>query len=345
MARIASAAELDARGTEQTELWQQIRRTALDQVEAFCQRKGVDPGEFMENLGWLRRGRGEWRDRVDWNRFNGIVLSNISANRRGLDMRGFARTLEETHDTYVMNATPAKREEVARRAVEAPQRVEAPPEEQPAVRTRDRNPAMGAQTWAVAYSQADEVLSRYPMLEDEHRTAIQNIVNLSAPENRRLVETNLRQYMRYLSRDRHILGEDQAARLESEIMVVVQGAEQAILALRRGPTKSYDMPRERRLPREEQARAPRRDFVYRFSVSEAGAQAPISTFEISSARQIGSPEELLRMLKESHSELQMTRIANDGRRIELDAGDRSIFAQRLEGLVGNDRYRLALRQE
>ncbi|HSB46726.1 MAG TPA: hypothetical protein VLD37_01845 [Candidatus Bilamarchaeum sp.] len=341
MARIASAAELDARGNEQTELWQQIRRTALDQVQAFCQRRGLEPAEFLDSMGLLRRGSGDWRERADWNRLNDIVLSNIASNRRGLDIRGFTRTLEEMHDTYVMNARPAKREEVVRRDEPAPQREE----EQPAQRRPDSNPAMTPQIWSVAFSQADEILSRYPMLEEEHRTAIQNIVDRSSPENRRLVERDLRDYLRYLSRDRRLLSEDQAVRLESEIMVVVQGAEQSILALRRGPTRSYDIPRERRLPPQEtQARAPKREFIYRFTVSEAGAPSPISTFEIASNREIGSPAELMRMLRESPAELHLTRIANDGRRIALEAGDVDLFGQRLQGLIGNDKYSLALRQ-
>ncbi|MEW6721676.1 MAG: hypothetical protein AB1324_00275, partial [Candidatus Micrarchaeota archaeon] len=110
MARLRSAAELDATRAEQGELWNQIRRTALDQVDAFCRRNGLQTGDFMSSMGWLRQGSWrpgvDWRECVDWNRFNDMILSNISPNRRGLDIGGFNRELREGRETYVQNATP-----------------------------------------------------------------------------------------------------------------------------------------------------------------------------------------------------------------------------------------------
>ncbi|MCI0503632.1 hypothetical protein L0Y65_02865, partial [Candidatus Micrarchaeota archaeon] len=57
--------------------WEGVRRTALDVVEAFCKRSGINPGEFMSNLGMMRSDGWKqgvnWRECVNWNQFNSLV--------------------------------------------------------------------------------------------------------------------------------------------------------------------------------------------------------------------------------------------------------------------------------
>jgi hypothetical protein len=353
MVRLRSAAELNAERGGQGALWEQIRRTALDQVDQFCTRNGLDPGQFMSNMGWLRQGSWregvDWRGCVEWNRMNEVILSNISPNRKGLDIRGFTRDLQASQEDRgdatgreEVASTPRRR--VPRRERQEPAREQEPQQSPP---RRERNPAMTAQTWAVAYSQTDEILAKYTTLTDEHRNAIQNIVDLSAPENRRLVERNLRDYVRYLARDARVLDEDQSEKLYGQIMVVVHGAEQSILALRRGPTRSYEIRQERRLEaaglQRRDDEAPAREFVYRMSVRDRSRT--ISTFEISSPTEINSSAEFLRMLQNPPQGMAITRIARSGERTTLNNEDIELMRQRFDEMRGQDRYSIRLERQ
>jgi hypothetical protein len=323
---ITSAAQL-APGAS----WQGIRTTALAQVEEFCRKQGLNPAQFMSNMGWMgsdRWKRGvDWKECVDWNRFNNMIFNNIEPGHRGLAMRAFRRSLEESQETYVQNATPrpaaaAQRQETARRQEEQGEHQEQAP-------AREARPTAAPQTLSVGHSQSDEIMDRYPMLTDEHRTAIHNILDRAAPENRRLVEMNLQTYLRFLSDDQHVLTPDEAGRLRTELTVVAQGTEQAVLAGRRGSTLRMETPNRAAPPapmmaeRGEEAPARQETYVYRFTVgnpAQGTRDNPggvISTFEVSSPRELSGTGDLMEALRNPPAGMTVTRIANDGRRIDV----------------------------
>src|SRR4030095_2849948 len=224
--RVRSAAEIE--GGSQT--WQGIRTTALSMVEQFCQKTGMNPAEFMSNMGWLRshswREGMDWKGMVNWNSFNEVIFSNIADNRRGLDLRSFTRTLEESRETFIANSTPQPVQQPRRRAA-APQPAEAE------VPWRERANPPSDKPGRVAQDQAFGIVARYSQLTDEDRIALSNIVSGSA--DRTLMERNLQFYRRSLVSEGR-LSEDQADSLFREIGAVGDGAVAARVAGRRPGT-------------------------------------------------------------------------------------------------------------
>ncbi|HSB46732.1 MAG TPA: hypothetical protein VLD37_01875 [Candidatus Bilamarchaeum sp.] len=62
---------------------QGVRTAALNQVEEFCKKNGVEPGDFMSNRGWLRdkswKGNVDWKNCVNWKKFGGFVMGKPAA--------------------------------------------------------------------------------------------------------------------------------------------------------------------------------------------------------------------------------------------------------------------------
>jgi hypothetical protein len=333
MARINSAAELDVSREQQASTLKGIRTTALEQVRQFCERNNLQPAQFMSAMGWLnerdwRRGV-DWKDCVNWNSFNNMIFSNITPNRRGLDIHGFNQDLQASRESYVENATPRPAQRTARKpTAKPPARTEEAPQE--AAPGRRPHTVMSAQTWANAYSQTEGVLDGFPKLTEEHRTAIHNIVDQSGPGNRPLVEMNLRSYLRFLSGDSHIITQREADNLFSGVMAVSEGAEQAVIAERRGTTVRGVPPTQRLAAaglerRGEQAEAPAREerYVYRFTVMDArGANRSnprvMSTFEIVSPQRIEDAEHLSNFLGNPPPGTTIARVTGTGERIRID---------------------------
>jgi hypothetical protein len=132
--------------------WEGVRRTALDVVESFCQRSGLNPGEFMANLGMMRsdqwRQGVNWRDCVNWNQFNGLIFSSIPGEMEGGSVVGrrfeqgrLTRTLSDMQESYTATTTPRTEERTAQRPA-AEQRETAPAPrretEQPAPRLSEQ---------------------------------------------------------------------------------------------------------------------------------------------------------------------------------------------------------------
>ncbi len=360
MARIKSAAELDVAPSQQANTLQGIRTTALEQVRQFCERQGLEPGQFMSAMGWLnerdwRRGV-DWQQCVNWNQFNDVIFSNITPNRRGLDVRGFNQELAASRETFEQNAAPRPRERRAeQRAAEQP----APrQEEQQAPQPQRVKSPMSAQTWANAYSQTEDILDRYPRLSEEQRTAVHNIVDLSAPENRSLVEMNLRSYMDHLVRNERVMSRQEADRMFSEVMVVVQGAEQSVLAERRGPTVKQAPP-EQRLARagltprgQEEAPARQETYVYRFSVIDARGvnrdhPRTLSTFEVTSPERIQDADHLSNFLGSLPAGATVTRVRSDGSRIRVDDNEQEMARLRsgVQTILGTPGLRIELAEQ
>ncbi len=362
MAKINSAAELNVAPEQQANTLQGIRTTALEQVRQFCERNNLQPAQFMSAMGWLnerdwRRGV-DWKDCVNWNSFNSMVFSNITPNRKGLDVSGFRHDLEASRETYVQNATPQPQQRRAeqRPAQEqqraAPQREEAPAQRQPRVQSQ-----MSAQTWANAYSQTESALDGYPKLSEEDRTAIHNIVDRTEPGNRSLIEMNLRSYLRLLSADRHLISQEDAGRIFSDVMAASAGAEQAMMAERRGPTVRPVQP-EQRLARaglnvrgqEEQAPGRQEQFVYRVTVTDARGEKrdnpqTVSTFEITTTQQIENPASLTTFLGNPPPGTNVVRIANSGARIPLNATEMDRFRSGVYTILNTPGMRIELAQQ
>ncbi|MFH0884793.1 MAG: hypothetical protein V1861_03715 [Candidatus Micrarchaeota archaeon] len=152
---VTSAAQL--RGLS----WEGVRRTALDVVENFCQRNGLNPGEFMANLGMMRseqwRQNVNWRECVNWNNFNSLIFSSIPAEMEGGSVVGrrfeqgrLTSTLRDMQESYVASATPRTEDRAAQRPA-AQQRESAPvprqeerPAERPASEQRASRPSAPA---------------------------------------------------------------------------------------------------------------------------------------------------------------------------------------------------------
>ncbi|MFN7991330.1 MAG: hypothetical protein U0R44_04195 [Candidatus Micrarchaeia archaeon] len=365
MAKIRSAAELDVRPEDQTRVWQGIRTTALDQVRQFCERNHIDPGQFMSNMGWLdsRRWRGnvDWRECVNWNSFTQMINENISENRRGLDMRGFRRTLEDTHESYVQNAVPVRRAPARAaaatpRAEEAPEETQVPPERMP----RPVGAVMDDTQWGIARRQTVEICRRYN-LDDEQTRGVLGAISRSAPENHGLIMVNLRSYVGHIMELGGFRGssyEDRLAmsrRFYEEVMAVpVGGAENSILALRRGSTRRDEPTRMARMPPAMmRVPAPGQEevFIYRFTVRDRNGVGPgnpdgiISTFEIRSPVRIENTEQMVGFVNDPPAGGSVSRIARDGRVIPLDTpSDMTALRRGLATVMRSPRLSIVLNE-
>lgn len=320
--RVRSAAEIE--GGSQT--WDQIRRTALDQVASFCQRYGMNPAEFMSNMGWMRSERWrqgmDWRSCVDWNRFNDLIFSNISANKRGLDIGGFNQDLRSSREGYLEEASRPRRPDAARAV---PRRRPAPTEQAPAEERRTPSRAEGAprprisdQRWADTYGRAETVMDRYSNLTDEQRDTIHNIIDLAGPGNQRLVRMNLRSYLTRVQE----LGGVTRDQMDSLYHQLVRDA----VAYAEAPEPPQRLAQPTR--RDEAAPAREETYVYRLAVSRREPAELISTFEIVSPQPIESVRDLINALR-SPEGMQVTRLSNTGRRIPVPVEQFDLLQGRL----------------
>ncbi len=214
--------------------WEGVRRTALDVVEAFCKRSGINPGEFMSNLGMMRSDGWKqgvnWRECVNWNQFNSLVFNAIPAEKEGGAVVGrrfeqgrLTRTLRDMRESFLANAAPRTESRTAGRpAAEQQETAQAPAREEqsgtqaPAgAQTSNR---MSAQVWSRLYSATETVLDAYGQLNEDQRAAIQNIMARAGPGGgRRLVAVDLTSYLREMNGTGVLTG-DQATNLYNSLV-------------------------------------------------------------------------------------------------------------------------------
>jgi hypothetical protein len=345
---VTSAAQL--RGLS----WEQVRRTALDVVENFCRKSGINPAEFMSNLGMMRSERWRqginWRECVNWNQFNSLIFSAIPAEREAGQIVGkrfelgrFARTLRESHESFLANAVPRPQDQTARtpaahgESASEQRRDEASARQEPAAAAPIRQ--MSDAVWSRLYSATESILDQYPQLSDDQRLAIQNIMERAGPGSRRLVAVNLTSYLREMTGQR-VLSAEQATTLYDSLMGSEQRPGLAVQA-----ESWVRQEREARLPeptrmaaRREERPAPARaeTYVYRISVSELGqggtATRTISTFEIASPRPLESVFDLVQLVREKPQGMILTRISSGGRRVSVPGSQLELFADRMNRL-------------
>ncbi len=285
---------------------------------------------------------------MNWNQFNSLIFSAIPAEREGGQIVGrrfelgrFARTLRESHESFLANAVPRPQDQAPRRP--APARSESAPER--AAHTGPERPASAATrqmsdaVWSRLYSATEGVLDRYPQLNDEQREAIHNIMQRAGPGSRRLVAVDLTSYLREMTGQR-VLSAGQATTLYDSLMGSEQRPGLAVQA-----EAWVRQEREIRLPettrmagRQEERPAPARaeTYVYRVSVSETGrggaAPLTISTFEIASPRPIESVSDLVELVRERPEGMRLTRIGSGGRRVRVPGEQLELFASRMNRL-------------
>jgi hypothetical protein len=58
-----------------------VRTAALNHVEEFCRKNGMEPAEFMSNMGWLKdkswKANVDWKGIVNWKKFAGFMMGGI----------------------------------------------------------------------------------------------------------------------------------------------------------------------------------------------------------------------------------------------------------------------------
>jgi len=357
--------------------WQGVRTTALDLIERFCNRTGIDPAQFLSAQGWIRGGN--WQGNVDWRglantRFDDFVRQNIREGGIGLNQFTFTRGLES-------RARPA--EETVPRRPAAEQRETAPaPARQPASEARaedlvaplTRRSWLSTDNWSRLYSDAETALDRLPALTEEHRTAIHGILDRCGTESeRRLVAVNLTTYLRYLSSDLHIITDTEATQLYDSFMSTNPRSPGLVLQAeaRRRDEATARAPEPTRMAtaegRERPAPARTESHVYRVTVlepvrEEGGSRGPmasvpmpaqgeerpmrtLSTFEVVSPVPIESTTDLVTALRERPAGLAVTRIGAGGRRIRIQGDQLDTFTTRMGQLRFDPNHEIAITEQ
>jgi hypothetical protein len=349
--------------------WEGVRRTALDVVESFCQRNGLNPGEFMANLGMMRsdqwRQGVNWRDCVNWNQFNGLIFSSIPAEREGGSVVGrrfeagqLTRTLREMQESYVAGTAQRTDSRTARTPTAAEQQESAPAPRrdeqtaQPAPTTAQPRSQMSNEVWSRLYSSTENVLDGYPQLTEDQRTAIHGIMDRAGPGGRRLVAVNLTAYLRTLNEER-TLSADQATNLYNALVGSEERPGLAVQAerwIREGRETRLPEPTRVAEQRERPAPARTESHVYQVSVieparEEGGTPRTISTFEVVSPTPIEGSTDLANVLRDRPAGLAVTRIGSGGRRIRIQGDQLDTFSARMAQLRFDPNHEIAITEQ
>jgi hypothetical protein len=333
-----------------------VRQNAFRIVENYCKDKGLEPGQFLSNLGMMRNDRwkregADWRDSVDHNEFNKLIFQAIPPLKedgavvgRRFDAFSFNRTLKEMNESYLANLVPRRNGEQQSARAPKPntsEQMEAPEQARPLM---DSQMPTGA--WTRLYSKGEEVLDRYPQLDENARTTIQGIVGRGgAASTRRREEVNLTEYLRMLSRDKHVITDKQATEIYNAFM-----GRNGLLAQAEREVKEGREPNRQVFNQAEQQvarRTPAPIRTYRYTFTVAAADTPdrmISRFNVDSPRPIESLRELGDLIKENPAGLAVTRIGAGGKVIPIKGDQMETLGSRLVRLRYDDKYEVTLRE-
>jgi len=306
--KIRSAAELSVdkeRGQTQQQLLDNIRGTALRQVESFAKQQGMGPAEFMSAHGWMESDKWkkgvEWTKCINWSSFNDIVFSNISSNKKGLDIGAFNTQLREEHESYVASAIPRKEE---RRAVPQPNVRLGWSEVSVAMTPADKHAEM-------ALERAQEIFDKYPLTASD-RIRLGNIMSRNDPL---LAARNIEENVRFLVGEGR-LTPTQGNTLNEKLQRIARGAQEDRVAQERmkgSPIAAYAHANR---PEEIEAfRRSQQGEAYRYTVavydskkvSPKNPEGKISAYTIVSEKPIAEVDDFMKALREAPEGMTVTR--------------------------------------